>query len=236
VAQNTGAPKPPATDGDTLERWLGWVSYLINRRDFERAHQQSHEMVIRYPYSARARFYVALAAALTGHLEEVHRARMRAEQCHDYTKELAGDFDRDLAIMQIKMGRLDDAEANIASARQHHYEDANRMACLLGMLGRLDYARGHFQAAAETHSVADERWSQLRNRTAKQWQYNNLVHWLRAVVAYQGVYSQTARRLHSRIIAEVPEAAKSRANEAKLIRFPLIGRRLYDLKTRRRFR
>jgi hypothetical protein len=152
-----------------------------------------------------------------------------ALRCPDYTPTVGGDIQRDRAIglIRYRLGRGRN-ELVVAARLLHevqllHNGDANRMACWIGVRGRLAFTAYEFRTASAHHQGADTNWGYLADSNKPYdagWRYTNLVHWLCAVVADQGRKSHAAQNLARRIREQCPEGTRSRADQAQLLLKP----------------
>ena len=213
----------------------------IGRRNLEPAYNLAKWLERRYPDHADTYNVLNLVVCLIdrdGGGRCSQRLIDKARECTDYTDLLGGDMQRDRVIGLTRYARDNDdlvlAEQLIDEAERLHDGDPNRLACLKDVRGRLAYARGAHTDAVALHSEAHRLWDGMYTGADQNWVYNNLVHWLKAVVAEQGAWSRQAGRLSALIRVQRPEGAPNRHREARVIRTPLIGNRIHDALTRRR--
>lgn len=195
-------------------------------------------------YSTRAQTYnlynlvVCLNNREGGALFSEHMIS-KAKSASGYKAPMGGDMQRDRAIGLIRYAQgdqrmLEAAERAIDEALHLHAEDANRIACLYDVRGRLAFARRDYEDALRLHQRADRQWQTLGDRADHTWIYNNLVHWLKATVALHGGLSRQAGTLANRIRNSRPDGAPNRYREAVVIRVPVVGNPIHDSLTRRR--
>jgi hypothetical protein len=211
----------------------------IGRRALKPAYIAATWLVRHYPERGQSYNLLNLVVCLSGRDGgplEAYRLLEAAQKCSDYTPELGGDMVRDQIIGLIRYAKGNANTLNLAAellqqARRVHAQDPNRLACLQDVEGRLAYAERLYGQAVKMHRRADQSWSELGDRADKTWVYNNLVHWLKAVVAYRGARSVEAMELAERIRDSRPADAPNRYREAFVIRLPL-GNTVHDVLTR----
>lgn len=215
------------------------VQQGIGRRRLKPAYDAAKWLIAMYPDRTQSYNMLNLVVCLNGWDGgplEAGRLLEAAQECEDYTPEVGGDMIRDRIIGLIRYAKGNANTLNLAAdllqqARELHAEDPNRLACLEDVEGRLAYAERLYGRAVKMHRQADESWGDLAEDANKTWVYNNLVHWLKAVVAHTGARSEEARTLAERIRGSRPVDAPNRYREAFVIRLPL-GNPVHDVLTR----
>lgn len=212
------------------------VMQAINQRGFRRALEPAYCLAVESD-RAEAWFQYNLAVCLTGLCGGATEGSPglidKIKECRDHTPHVEGDARRDRANALVT-GRprkrdLWAADMEIVEVKRLHEGDENRMLVLRGTKGRLAYARKQYALANDTHYLADKGWRELGELADQQWVYNNLIHWLKAVVKQCGRTSDHAAMLRRRIREECPEGAKNRSDEADRICRPVIGNFVDDL-------
>lgn len=229
-------------DATTFNKRCERISLLVNRRLMEAAHDLARKLVrdVRKVQEgprnyARAYFLLHLIICTANKDGGPHQSQKlidEASRCDDFTPTIHGDMLRDRVLGLIRAPYSDNlqiAERLFPRIRELHAGDLNRQACLTSVGGRLAYAYGERARAAQLHERAQNAWSSLGNVADQQWIYNNLLHWLKAVIATQGRKSPLAQQLVRRITTDCPKGAKRRSSEARIIQLPIIGNWMHDL-------
>lgn len=177
------------------------MSELINRGRFRQALDfgQRHVLVAGYfsntnNVHAKVYFQLSLAARLKGRVGLADEYWAKAKQSPSYSQTMEGDFKRDLALMHIRQGHLQEAEALLPKIADLHKGDKNRQAVLLMTEARLMYANGYYNTAYDLHQQAHLMWVGLGEGADQQWMLNNDFHWIKAARAA----SKPAGRIYRR--------------------------------------
>ncbi len=125
-----------------------------------------------------------------------------------------GDVLRDVALAQLRAGHREKARESIAQAISYHFDDHNRLACLLAVAGRIN---GDPALCAK----ADRFWREIGAKADPQWVRNNALHWLMLVTARGGATNW--HRL--RIFLRFARGEKSKKKLAAGIIVLVLGRR-----------
>lgn len=227
------------------------ISDLINQGNFRMALGAAHKLVrdVEQVFESAAErpaqvyFLLHLAHCLDGNVSDAELKEIigKARQCRDFTDLMYGDMLRDQMLMLLRSlpprggqrRRMLGEVGRIArQVRPLHASDQNRVACLIGTGGRLSYAQADYKRAAELHANAQSMWTEIGSAADAQWIYNNLIPWLKAVVASGGRRSDLARQLVARIASECPTGARNRSREARAIMVPVVGRWLHSTSQR----
>ncbi len=218
---------------EEVEATCNKVSRLVNEREWDGAFAAA---VVLYeqaaPRTPRVYFLLNLTTCLSGKQSPLGGPRSiidAARRCPGMTDEMLGDMRRDWLIRETRQSYMSSAELDELEARiaRDHINDPNRLACLKGVRAQRAFARSDYSLAEDLHSQADAEWRSIGSDADAQWAYNNLVHWLRAIVACDGRKSPTAVQLAERIRTECPPGAKNRSGEAYTLLLPFIGPTIY---------
>lgn len=163
---------------------LDFISDLINTGRWDEALVQARKDAQSPALEQHARlwFQLALIEGLHGTMSERAKARKRATECSDYDAVLGGDLDRDDAIAFLKHGCSDEARTSVASARDLHSHDPNRIICLDVVTGRIQLHERDYEAAYETLQEAAKAWDAMGSAANQQWRINLQLHLLMAAV------------------------------------------------------
>lgn len=139
-------------------------------------------------------FILHLALRLNGQMVEADLAMGEARRCPDYSLLYEGDFVRDKLFDAIRRRQIpNDISNQLDRLRAQHDGDSNRMGCIYGLEGRYRYALGLYGQAVRLHEMAQAVfWD-------KQWEANNLLHWLKAAVMAGKSKPRLGANLYQRI-------------------------------------
>lgn len=249
----------PGTDSRSFTEDYAEAKALADRRSMDLAYDAARELAQNFPDVLDVWFllnYVVCVGDKAGGARFMSPHVIREAQQHfasrmtDSVRLVIGDMKRDQAFGLVRYARDDRdlklAETIIAKLRGtykgkledgevigEHRSDPNRLAALLDAEGRVLYARRRYIAADRKHADAHRAWQELGGPADPVWIYNNLIHWLKAMVGAGGRSSAEARLLVSSIKAGCP-GSRNRGIEARVILLPLVGNRLHDRLIRRR--
>jgi hypothetical protein len=187
------------------------ISRLINEKRWYEAERLGAEHGFDEAVAGSAHFWFAygLARELTGGDGEWEFDE--AAKCPDFTMQMQGDMNRDLALGLARMRRFDEAFDLLCQAEDIFKGDANRLASIEMLWGRVEYLRGHFRLAEEFHFKADAAWRELGDATNLQWIMNNRFYWLKV----QATMGLPMRRLYHDFLRS-PEPREDRRKLARL--------------------
>lgn len=163
------------------------IDELVRARRFRSAYRLAWALPdsTEVPAITEVHFLRALTANLANHHNDAVKAHEYAVQhCSDFTTVWDGDFERDHLLWAIRSRQFGQACHHLQMARVLHEGDPNRMTGLVMGEGRLLYAQEDYFEALELHRHAETSWRKLGVRADPQWQFNNRVHLLKAMLAH----------------------------------------------------
>lgn len=172
---------------DALRALRFRIDELVRVRHFGSAYRLAWALPdsAQVPAITELHFLRALTANLTNHHDQAEAAHVHAlNHCPDFTPLLDGDFERDHLLWAIRARKFEVARWHLRQARRRHEDDDNRMAGLLMGEARLFYGEGDYFEAIDLHRQAEAEWNKLGVRADPQWQFNNRVHLLKAMLAH----------------------------------------------------
>jgi|GEM_PF-4741217 len=224
------------TEQDSFAARRAQVGDLIDRQHkLGPARLAAATLVRDYPTRAQSYFLLNLVNCLGNFQGGAVSAEWLVEKvrkCPDHTLAIEGDMQRDRIIGLLRYNRDEAGFALVRRLMQEvercHAGDLNRLACLVGVNGRMAFAQGQYAGAVRLHARADELWDHMRDEADPVWVYLNRIQWLRATVAAEGRKSLQAHKLATRIRLEAPKNQRNRAIEARVLMAPL-GLRVYRI-------
>lgn len=180
---------PAHTDDFRRFDYARYESLVNEHRDFQAAFDMAwrhHEALRKHGITTDKQTYKRLifCSLMNGvRLEdtELQNWLSSAQKCADWDDIDLGDIYRDVAIQHIREGRLDEGERLLDETFRIHDDDSNRIACAMGVRGRLHLKRGDSDDALLCFTTAESIWHHGSGGCAEQWRTNMRHHELIAM-------------------------------------------------------
>ena len=129
-------------------------------------------------------FVYGVAVRLTDHDNDLLASiNQNMGLCKNFNELMAGDWLRDDILYAIRRNELTELDVLLPVLKSLHQNDANRLAAIKMVEGRIAYAKKDYPTALKYYLDADKAWRDLKTSANNQWKANNLFAMYKVMVA-----------------------------------------------------
>ncbi len=126
--------------------------------------------------------FLAETLLLHPHLEE---SRRRLKRHPDFNQKIGGDAERDVALMEIRLGKYEDAQLRLPAIIKAHAGDPNREALVDMLQSRIYMGLREYDVAYHHARLSLDKFSAIKDDSRNwQWYMNAMFQYLKACAAY----------------------------------------------------
>ncbi len=162
---------------------LSFITSYLNQRDVA-----ARSTDIPEPVQPDAQFWCMCARVLL-QMQDTSRpwwCMNMARNSSGYTPLLQGDFQRDVARMNIRARHFKDAENALQNAEALSTGDRARTGAQTTVKGHLAFGRKQYKKAAQLYRAAHVYWKRLAGKEAEQGALDTAFHLIKAAIAHKG--------------------------------------------------